>query len=83
MGSTWGSGWWEIDAQTYLQLVMGVLEAGILMTGIGEHRSQINGLLKKVEENAGGNYKEGINFRERQKRVSAHVSTLQKSTQKL
>lgn len=83
MGSTWGSGWWETDAKTCLQLVIGVLEAGILMTGIGEHRSQTNGLPRKVEENVGENDKEGINFRERQRRISAHVSTLQKSTQKL
>jgi len=59
--------------QTYLLLINGVLEAGILMTGIREHRLQINGLSGKVEENAEENDKEGIHFRERQKRISVHV----------
>lgn len=72
-----------MGVQTCLQLVNGVLEAGILLTGIGEHRLQINGLPRKVEENAGENDKEGINCRERQKGISVRVSALQKSTQKL
>lgn len=62
------------------ELVNRALEGAILLE---EHRLQINDPLRRVEENAGENDRAGINFRERQKRISVRVCTLQKSTQNL
>lgn len=50
-----------------------VLKAGILLSETGQHKLQNNSLLRRIEENAMESDREGVNFRESQKKKSVSM----------